>query len=566
MFARPKRRTRLGLEALEDRTVPSALFGADVVLGPLPPGTTDTWYQDRYRPAGFTFGQEGGGRDGVLKESISSADGYGSRPAPYNSAFYDFQGLRYDLAAGTTYLAADLYVPPSSSWSGLDQTDAADPAAAGSLASLWAAGVDASGNISNYPHIGFNNQAGGFQVKDRTTGGWQDVPGFSGYDQWYRVGFDIDSQGQFDFFVNGRLVYTDATPTTPARTTAFSDVMLQGYNAGTDYHIYWDNLGDTKATVADPVGANISATAGSAFSGVVATFTDPGGPQAAANYSATITWGDLDASGTPLTSQGTLVDLGGGHYQVVGSHTYAAAGTYPLSVSITGTGPSTANTSVPLDVGPWAPDRYAPAGFTPGQTGGGRDGVLDEFISAADQDGSRPPEYNSGFYDFQGRAHGLAAGTTYLAIDLYVPASWSGLPQQGPSGNPASWGSLASLWATGVDASGSISDYPILGFNNSGTNNGQTGTAGFQVFDQTNGWTNVGGFGNYGQWYQIGFGIDSQGQIEYFVNGQLVYTDTTPTGTTAFSTVMLQGYNGGNDYHIYWDNLRDTRATVADMS
>jgi hypothetical protein len=32
-------------------------------------------------------------------------------------------------------------------------------------------------------------------------------------------------------------------------------------------------------------------------------------------------------------------------------------------------------------------DPYAPAGFTPGQKGAGRVGVLDEFISASDKDG-----------------------------------------------------------------------------------------------------------------------------------------------------------------------------------
>src|SRR5262249_54116533 len=41
-------------------------------------------------------------------------------------------------------------------------------------------------------------------------------------------------------------------------------------------------------TVADAVGANVSATEGSAFTGVVATFTDPTGSQAAGDYSATI--------------------------------------------------------------------------------------------------------------------------------------------------------------------------------------------------------------------------------------------------------------------------------------
>src|SRR5262249_15795173 len=200
-----------------------------------------------------------------------------------------------------------------------------------------------------------------------------------------------------------------------------------------------------------------SATEGSAFTGVVATFTDPTGTQAKGDYSATITWGDQDGSGNPLTSQGTIVDLGGGHFQVVGSHSYAEEGTYSLNVSLTGADSSTTKTGAALSPtaapGTWYPDRYAPAGFTPGQTGGGQTGVLDEFISASDKDGSRPPAYNSGFYDFQGRKYDLAPGTTYVTADLYVPASWSSLTQQDPSGNPASWGSLASLWATGIDAS-----------------------------------------------------------------------------------------------------------------
>ena len=125
----------------------------------------------------------------------------------------------------------------------------------------------------------------------------------------------------------------------------------------------------------------------------------------------------------------------------------------------------------------WYPDRYAPAGFTSGQSGGGRVGVLDEFISAADKNGSRPDGFNTnGFYDFQGRKYDLDAGTTYVAADLYVPASWSGLNQQDPSDTyKPDVGSLASLWATGT---GGANKYPIIAFNNLAG----SGTGGFQVF------------------------------------------------------------------------------------
>ena len=64
-------------------------------------------------------------------------------------------------------------------------------------------------------------------------------------------------------------------------------------------------------------GQTITPTAGAAFSGVVATFTnaDPfGGPS---SYTALITWGDGNSSA------GTLTDQGGGTFAVTGSNTYA---------------------------------------------------------------------------------------------------------------------------------------------------------------------------------------------------------------------------------------------------
>ena len=49
------------------------------------------------------------------------------------------------------------------------------------------------------------------------------------------------------------------------------------------------------------------------FRGVVATFTDPGGPERAANYTATIDWGD------GRVEAGT-VKLVGGRFEVSGRH------------------------------------------------------------------------------------------------------------------------------------------------------------------------------------------------------------------------------------------------------
>ena len=65
----------------------------------------------------------------------------------------------------------------------------------------------------------------------------------------------------------------------------------------------------------------------------VATFTDPNGAGIPANYSATIDWGD-GTSGNPDITTGTITGPVGGVFQVVGSHTHAAAGTDTVKVSI----------------------------------------------------------------------------------------------------------------------------------------------------------------------------------------------------------------------------------------
>jgi hypothetical protein len=72
---------------------------------------------------------------------------------------------------------------------------------------------------------------------------------------------------------------------------------------------------------------NFSATAGAPFSGTVATFTTSDQLDAAAAYTAVITWGDGS------TSSG-IVSGGNGSFTVSGSHTYAAAGRYAVSVQI----------------------------------------------------------------------------------------------------------------------------------------------------------------------------------------------------------------------------------------
>lgn len=82
-------------------------------------------------------------------------------------------------------------------------------------------------------------------------------------------------------------------------------------------------------------GTTISATEGQAFTGTVATFTDPDTTSTAADYSATIDWGDSTAS-----SMGTITGSMG-NFTVSGSHPYAEEGTYSVTVTINDTDCST---------------------------------------------------------------------------------------------------------------------------------------------------------------------------------------------------------------------------------
>src|SRR5262249_59605242 len=75
-------------------------------------------------------------------------------------------------------------------------------------------------------------------------------------------------------------------------------------------------------------GLSLSSSEGSGTgTQTVATFTDPGGAEALADYSADIKWGD------GATTSGNL-SVSGGVFTVSGSHTYTEEGTYTISVVI----------------------------------------------------------------------------------------------------------------------------------------------------------------------------------------------------------------------------------------
>jgi hypothetical protein len=113
-------------------------------------------------------------------------------------------------------------------------------------------------------------------------------------------------------------------------------------------------FGTGTATVADAAlsatGIDGTATAGTAFTKVVAHFTDANPLTALEDFTtapggASITWGDGSAA-----SAGTIVSASGGGYDVSGTHTYAAAGTYTVTISIKDMGGATATATATYTV------------------------------------------------------------------------------------------------------------------------------------------------------------------------------------------------------------------------
>ncbi|MDQ3917668.1 MAG: FG-GAP-like repeat-containing protein [Acidobacteriota bacterium] len=93
-------------------------------------------------------------------------------------------------------------------------------------------------------------------------------------------------------------------------------------------------------------GADFNATATLPVNGVtVASFTDYDTTKTAASFTATINWGDAAAP-----SAGTVADNGSGGFNVTGSHTYASAGSYAVSVQIADTDENFANASATATV------------------------------------------------------------------------------------------------------------------------------------------------------------------------------------------------------------------------
>jgi len=187
----------------------------------------DTWYTDRFAPAGFVSQVDLLG-DNRLRQSISAADGANNRPSNFSGTFYNTQGRKLDLPGGVTFGSIDLFVPQD--WASTDRR----------MAGFWATAVTASDVISFFPIIEFTSAEGPARFRAWNGNGFDDLglpTGFA-YDSFTTLAFQLNGSN-IDYRVGDLTLSLDN-----GGSTRFDNIILQGYNnaAGVTYDIHWDNV------------------------------------------------------------------------------------------------------------------------------------------------------------------------------------------------------------------------------------------------------------------------------------------------------------------------------------
>lgn len=239
-------------------------------------------------------------------------------------------------------------------------------------------------------------------------------------------------------------------------------------------------------------GVPISATEGTPFSGLVATFTDANPYATTADFSASITWGDGQSS------VGTITPGGGGSFNVSGNNTYVKAGSYDVTVTI-------------LDVG-------------------GRNARATSVATVAD----------------------AALQATGETITAPAGTPFTGVVATFTDGNPFATSSdfTATIdWGDGTTTSGSVRSASGGGFQVSGTHTyTQVETFAYSVFiqDINGGQATAGGTANV-----AGSGIVATGVPIYtteqarFSGPVATFTDSDPTVTAGDFTITIDWGDGG---------------------
>ena len=121
--------------------------------------------------------------------------------------------------------------------------------------------------------------------------------------------------------------YTTAPASRTVKATATDQANL---SASASLSVQVNAAGTTTLVV---TGSNITAVEGFAFSGVIASFTDPKPNFTSGFYAATISWGDGSSSAGAVSFNSSL-----GQFQVTAGHAYKLPATYHPQISITSAG------------------------------------------------------------------------------------------------------------------------------------------------------------------------------------------------------------------------------------
>lgn len=307
--------TFTGIEQAGAQCVTANNFSSSVTTGATQ--ATGAWYTDRYAPAGFTS-PTGAGEPlvgaGRLKQVIAVADGSNTRPGSYAGYFYNTQGRKLDLAAGTNTIQVQVYI--DAAWAGANKR----------MAGLWASGADNSNAIVTYPILEYTSDGGTPRFRGYDNGTWIDMGIPAGFTSgWATLRIKLMPSGQIAYHVqtsSGSLYQLIAATT----ATSIANGILQGYNYdpadpnynattqtpsnGINYTIYWDNFQSETADITAAVASNNSPVcqgSNAVFNltgtnGVVLTYNINGG----SNTTVTLTGGTATVTIPAVTAAQTL--------------------------------------------------------------------------------------------------------------------------------------------------------------------------------------------------------------------------------------------------------------------
>ncbi|MGO9205639.1 MAG: hypothetical protein ACLQBX_05515, partial [Candidatus Limnocylindrales bacterium] len=279
-----------------------------------------------------------GGTANDYAATIDWGDGQTSLGAPTVDAVaaggFNVTGVHTYAAAGSFPVAVTIMDRGGASASAASTALVADAPLTATGASLSATeGAFFSGVVATFTDADPNAAAGKYTATI-DWGGGQTSPGTVTVDPLVAGRFDVIGGSTYaeegTYAVTVVIADLDGATATATGTVVVSDALLVA------------------------AGTSVAATAGVPFTATVGTFIDanPGG--AAGDFTATIDWGDGHTSPGTIRADGGSSN--GASFSVTGTTTYAAAGSYTVSVTIADTGgaKTTAESTASVAAGPVA--------------------------------------------------------------------------------------------------------------------------------------------------------------------------------------------------------------------